>query len=71
MQLGVIRNLKDKPFNFLVAIIFNNDFSIKEIYKIPFKVIKKYSHFSKHQNGHILVLKDKILVDSKVLKYKV
>lgn len=71
LQLGVIRNLKDKPFDFLIAIIFNSDFSMNEVYKIPFKVIKKYSRFSKHQNGNILILRGKILADHKVLKYKV
>jgi len=68
LQLGVIRNLIDKPFDFLIAIIFNNNFSINAIYKIPFKVIKKYSRFSKHQNGHILILRGEILKDPKVLR---
>ena len=66
LQLGVIRNLKDRPFDILVAIIFNSDFSINKIYKIPFEVIKKHARFSKHQNGHILILRGKILQDSKV-----
>ncbi len=69
LQLGVIRNLKDKPFDFLVAIIFNSDFSINKIYKIPFKVVKEHSHFSEHQNGHILILRGKVLKDPAVLKY--
>ncbi len=67
LQLGVIRNLKDKPFDYLVAVIFNSDFSINEIYKIPFKVIKEYSSFSKHQNGHILILRGELLQDPKVI----
>lgn len=69
LQLGVIRNLKNKPFDFLIAIIFNKDFSASEIYKIPFNLIKKYSRFSAHQNGHILILQGKILQDPRVVRY--
>ena len=33
-QLGVIRNLEDKKFNFLIAVLFNKDFSVLEAYGI-------------------------------------
>ncbi len=69
-QLSVIRNLDDKPFDVLVAILFNSDFSVNTILKIPRDIIKEYSRFSKHQNGHILVLRDKIIGDSRIVKYK-
>lgn len=62
-QLGVIRNLKDNDFDYLIAIIFNHDFSINKIWKMPKKIIKKYSKFSKHQNGYILRLNSEILQD--------
>ena len=52
-QLGVIRNIEDKLFDYLVAIIFNEDFSVKEIWKVPYQYVKENSRFSKHQNGHI------------------
>lgn len=64
-QLGVIRNLNKKPFDYLVAIIFNEDYSVKEAYQIPHTIIKKYARFSEHQNGHILILRH-ILKDKKV-----
>ncbi|MCK5581755.1 MAG: hypothetical protein KAJ18_10850 [Candidatus Omnitrophica bacterium] len=67
-QLGVIRNIEKKPFDFLVAVMFSADFSIKEMWKMPIGIIKKYSRFSSHQNGHILSLKGKILEDSKTVK---
>lgn len=65
-QLGVIRNLDKKDFDYLIAVIFNHDFSVNSCYKIPREVIAEYSRYSKHQNGHILILKGAILDDSLV-----
>ena len=42
-QLGVIRNIDDKPFDFLVAVIFNSDFSINAMWKFPISIIKKHA----------------------------
>lgn len=77
--LGVIRNLKQADFGYLVVVIFNMDFSLNCIYKIPKKIISKYARYSKHQNGHILNMKSSILKDkrvkilnfSKIKKFKV
>jgi len=60
-QLGVIRNLGDKKFNFLIAVLFDKDFSVLEAYKIPHRLISRYSKFSKHQNGHIMILRGDVL----------
>ena len=62
-QLGVIRNLEDVEFDYLIVVLFESDFSLKEAYKIPQRVITKYAKFSKHQNGHILHLRGDILKD--------
>lgn len=65
-QLGVIRNFKANEFDFLVGILFEKDFTVKEAYKIPHDLIEKYARFSGHQNGHLLNLKGKILKDPEV-----
>ncbi len=67
-QLGVIRNLDEKLFDFIVAIIFNEDFSIKEIWKIPHQFIKENSRYSKIQNGHIFIAALNSLSRSKVVE---
>ena len=69
-QLGLIRSLKKADFDYLLAVIFNEDFSVKHIYKIPKHVIAKYSRFSKYQNGHILSLGSGILDDKSVKELK-
>lgn len=65
-QLGVIRNLKNRHFDYLLAAIFNEAFELKELWKIPHKRIEKYARHSRHQNGHILVLRGPVLKDPQV-----
>jgi len=54
-QLGVIRNIEEKLFDFLIAVIFNEDFVVNEIWKIPYLFIKENSRYSKQQNGQIFI----------------
>jgi len=65
-QLGVIRNLSQRKFDFLIALLFDKNFSILEAYKIPHKLISKHARYSKHVNGHILTLKREILTAKSV-----
>ena len=65
-QLSVIRNLEAKKFDYLIAVFFDDDFAVREAYKIPYKIVKKYAEFNEHQNGHILHLRGDILKDNKV-----
>lgn len=65
-QLGVIRNLDGNGFDYLIGILFEKDFKVKEAYKISHHIIKKYSRFSKHQNGYLLKLHGKLLMDPEV-----
>lgn len=64
-QLGVIRNLYEKLFDYLVAVIFNEDFSVQEIWKVPYQFVKENSRFSEHQNGHIFLAKADQLAQGK------
>lgn len=52
-QLGVIRNIEERLFDYLIAVIFNEDFTVSEIWKIPYLFIKENSRYEKQQNGHI------------------
>jgi len=62
-QLGVIRNLDQKLFDYLIAVIFDESFKPIEIWRIPREAIPKYARYSQHQNGHILILTGKVLED--------
>jgi len=66
-QLGVIRSLN---FDFLVAVIFKENFEVLGAYSISKSMIKKYSKFSKHQNGYILILTGLILKDKNLKRIR-
>ena len=65
-QLGVIRNLDEKKFDFLIGIIFNSNFNVIMAYQIPVDIISRYSRFSNHQNGYIFRLTGDVLNNKKV-----
>ena len=67
-QLSVIRNLDQKLFDFLIAVLFDESLEPQEIWRIPRETIPKYSRYSPHQNGHILILAGKILQDKTVTR---
>jgi len=62
-QLGVMRNLDKKDFDYLIALIFDSNFIVLEAYQIPFDIIETYARYSEHQHGHILQLRGGILND--------
>lgn len=64
-QLGVIRYLDEKLFSFVLAVIFDEDFSVKEIWKIPYKFVKENSKYSSLQNGHIFNANPNLLSQGK------
>ena len=59
VQFSSIRNLVDRGFDFVIAVVFNSDYSIRFAFKIPYEVIPEFSTFQEHTNGHNLVLAEK------------
>jgi len=59
-QLSCIRNLDAKPFDHLVGFIFDTEFRVSRSCVIPFDVVSSRARFSKHVNGHLLLLRDEI-----------
>lgn len=66
VQLGVIRNYDSVEFDFLIAMIFTEDFTLSKVYKIPHAVISEYGRYSEHQNGYVLILTSKLKSDVRV-----
>ena len=58
VQFSAIRNLEGHLFDFLIAVAFNEDYSIRFAVKIPHKVVLKLARFQSHVNAHILRLTD-------------
>ncbi|MFN8414401.1 MAG: hypothetical protein U0Z26_18625 [Anaerolineales bacterium] len=60
-QLGSIRNLESKPFHYLIGVIYNEDFSIDYVAKVPHEVVVEKSKYRSHTNSNILDLRRTIL----------
>lgn len=60
-QLGVIRNLDGRDFDFLVAVVFDRDWTVLRAAKIPHGVVGTLASFRPHVNGHVMHLRPTIL----------
>jgi len=65
-QLSAIRNLADKPFDFMAAVVFNPDFSVEYAALIPLSVVQERSTFSQHTNSNIFHFKRSLLADPRI-----
>jgi hypothetical protein len=65
-QLGVIRNLECKDFNFLIAVIFNKSWDVHRAAKIPQEAVSDLAAFRKHVNGYIMHLPPTIFKNQNV-----
>ena len=65
-QLGVIRNLSERKFDFLVGVILNSDYSVNYAAQIPYGLVSRLSVYSEHQNGNILHLRKGVLNEKEV-----
>ncbi len=57
-MLSAIRDCDAGHFNFLVGVLFNEDFSFDRACVVPFNVVQTTARYRKHVNAHILELKD-------------
>lgn len=63
-QLGAIRDFK--AFDFLVAVLFNADFSINVAVLMPSQVARRYAKATLHTNSYRLLLQGAVLDDPEV-----
>ena len=70
-QLGVIRNIDEKLFDFLIVILFDDLFNVVEAYKVPFPVVfktaKEHGRWNDQQHGYILHADNKLTSKAKVI----
>ena len=69
-QLSALRNYEAADFDYLIAVIFDENYNILDSYKIPHEVIQDYARHSDHVNAHIINLKGAILTDPRVMSIK-
>ena len=60
-QTSFIYKLDSKRFDFIIGILFNEDYSVKLALKIPYDVVKKYAKYKKTNNAHVIFLQGELL----------
>jgi hypothetical protein len=60
-ELSAIRNLKKKPFDFLIAVVYKQDFKIDYAAKFTYAAVKKYAIRSEHVNAWRLQMRRSLL----------
>lgn len=63
---NVIRNYDENQFDYLILVIFDQKFKVKEAYKVPHDIIIKYIPYNKHQNGYVVSLSSSLINDANV-----
>lgn len=59
-QLSALRNLPDGGFDFLAAVLFNPDYTVKRAAIIPHALIKEKSRYVEHTNSWKFMLRDEV-----------
>lgn len=57
-QLSVLRGMKKRHFDYLIGVLFAEDFTIQRVCLVPFRVVNQLSTYRKHVNGWIFHLRD-------------
>lgn len=64
-QLGVLRGLEEDRFDWLLAILFDEQFNVLAGYRIPHAAVREHALYSTTQKAHIIHLKSRLLNDSR------
>ncbi len=59
-QMSALRNLLHKPFDFLAAVLLDENFGVFRAALIPVEVVIEKSTFTKHVNAHRFILRESI-----------
>lgn len=65
-ELSAIRNLPQRPFDFLVAVIYRADFSLDYAGMVPFDAVVELAKYVKHTNAYRFLMKRTVLDDPRV-----
>jgi len=66
VQLSQIRGLDKRHFDFLIGVIYRQDFSIDYAAQIPYEVVVERATYRAHTNASIFQLRPDVLRDSRV-----
>lgn len=66
VQLSVIRNLEQMGFDYLIAVVYNADYTIRFAAKLPHAVVAEVAVYRNHVNGHVANIRENIFERSGV-----
>ena len=61
VQFSAIRNLESQNFDFVIAVAFNANYSVRFAVMIPHEAVSQLARYQEHTNAHILNLTDQIV----------
>ena len=61
VQFSAIRNLDEQGFDFLIAVVFNSDYSVRFAVMIPHDMVLEFARYQQHTNAHYLILTESVL----------
>jgi Family of unknown function (DUF6998) len=65
-QIGNIRDLSKHGFDFLIAVIFNEDFTVRRVLKISYAAVVRHAHFRPRTNSYRFSVGHNLLNDPEV-----
>ena len=54
VQFSAVRKLEQHGFDYVVAVVFDEDYSVRQAIRIPYHVFPKLARYQRHTNGYIL-----------------
>ena len=67
VQFSAIRNLDQHGFDFVIAVVFNSDYSVRLAVVIPHDMVPEFARYQQHTNAHNLILTESVLHHDGVL----
>jgi hypothetical protein len=59
-QLGALRGLEERPFDYMAAVLFNEDFKVRKACLLPLKQVHQHSAYIKRTNSYRFLLTDSV-----------
>lgn len=66
-ELSAIRNLPNRPFDFLVAVVYRHDFAVDYAAQVPYDVVVEIAKYRRHTNAYRVLMRRSVLDDARVI----
>lgn len=62
-ELGAVKNIDQQDFDYLVAVLFDEDLGVAAMWRFPFELVREKAIYKKQVNGHVLYMRPSVLDD--------